>query len=1405
MQFYNIMKHLILGLFLSLAVATCSVAQNIYTFAGTGGYGNAGDGGPATAATIENVFCVVTDASRSVYFTSGNKIRKVDSNGIITTFAGVETAGFSGDGSAATAAHFNTPAGLAFDAAGNLIVTDMGNHRIRKISTAGIVTTIAGIATAGYSGDFGLATAAVLNAPFGLAIDGSGNIFFSDTANQVVREISNTGIISTVAGTGIAGYTGDGVPATTSPLNEPCGLAINSYGSLYIADYNNGFVRLLSGGNIYGVAGNGSIGYYGEYATASSAPVGNVRGVYADPGNNLYIAEGGNYRVQEIVGGVYDWLVTRAGNGTMGHTGDGGLATSAEIGNVTSITKDNQNNFYLADADNFRIRWIPCGGVPIVQSITGSVPFCQGTTISLADSTYVTSYPMSPYGYTSSNTAIATVSTGSWGNGTVTGVSGGTATITYTQTNSCGSAYYTVQVTVNPLPNPGTITGSPMLCVGVPHTLTDSIPGGVWSCATGLANIDSFTGIVSGVAPGITTISYTDTNACGASTATTPVTVYGAVPTASAISGGGSVCIGTGISLTSATTGGIGVWTSSNPSIAYAAVASGIVAGMSQGNAIITYTVVNGCGTATQTLGITVPRRNLTNGTIKTIAGNGTVGFSGDGGMGYNAELQAPQQIAHDRFGNTYIADPGNYCVRKLHPSGIISTFYNSSYNPWGLAVDTAGNVYVAERYNVPLINQIIKITPDGASSVFVPTTYTLSGIEGLCTDKKGNLYISNTEYHCVMKVTPDGTMTTFAGVLGSSGSVGDGGPATAAYLNFPYGVSSDNIGNIYIADMENMVVRKVDTNGIISTVAGTLGTYGYSGDGGPATAATFAWVYDVNVDSLNEMFISTNDNYVRKVDLNTGIITTVAGTGTAIYYGEDVPATVASMNNLFLSSDSKGNLYIVDNGNLRVREVYAGNISPITGIDSVCSGAHITLVDTTLSGSGTWSISDASLATVNSSGVVFGIASGSVIVSYTLTDTCGSGTTFKAINIKDIPAPPAIIGPSIVCIGTYTTLADSMSGGIWTSSNPLAAAVSGISGLVHGSSVGATTVTYSVSNACGTGQVSLPLTVETLPLVGVITGGDSVCLGGALSLSDTSLGGFWLTTDPIIATVEYATGIVHGVGVGTVSLSYYVSNVCGVGVMNTDVVVKPLPSVAPITGDILPCPGNFYQLFAEPIGGTWTSSDTAVATIDASGVAFNRGVGQTIFTYALTNACGTTTVADTARNIGVGNNVSVSGPLSDLAGVTVGYKANISGGIWSLKDTSIAKIVGIYGDSIQIMGVYPKFGIDTLFYTTLPCLYTAAYPIQIFSEGLVPTVSANSGNLLVCPNPTSGNFKVTVPGAGVLRLSANDGVVLKYYAAKEGDNDFSMPENIATGMYVLTFYSADGIQQRSKLVYIGK
>jgi uncharacterized protein (TIGR03437 family) len=639
---------------------------------------------PARSVPLCSVVSVAAGAHGDVYFIASGYVFQMNSEGILTRIAGTSSAGYSGDGGFAANAQIN-PYCVAVDGSGNVYLADTNNNVIRKVAPAtGIISTFAGTGTPGFSGDGGPAASAELDRPDGVALDGFGNLYIADTG-RVRKVAAATGIITTVAGGGHYDndpYSGEGGPATSAWLVPFC-VAVDGSGNLYVISL--GVVRKVTAatGIITTVAGTGIPGYSGDGGPATKAQfeAGNLA---VDGSGDIYIADVAGDVVRKVTAAT-GIITTVAGSGATGYTGDGGPATSARLNSVSAVAVDGAGNLYLADFYNFVIRKV-AAATGIIITVAGN-----------------------------------------------------------------GSAYYLdngVQATNAPLVYPSGVALDGAGDLFIADTINNVID-----------KVAAATGIVTTVA-GNGTGGY-----AGDAGPATKAGLNG--PTSVSVDGSGNLYIAD----------------SGNSAIRKVTTATGI---------------------------------------ITTVAGN----------PGLSLRLNGPQGVAVDGSGNVYIADTNNDVIRKVSAAT-------------GIITIVAGNG--AEGY-----------AGDGGLAVNAE----LGGPTGVAVDHSGNLYIADLNTNVIRKVVAaTGIITTVAG-NGSAGYSGDGGPAPKAELKSPAGVAVDGSGNLYIADQYNCSIRKVaSATGIITTVAGN-GVAGYSGDGGQATNAQISYPYGVTVDGPGNVYIADSANY---------------------------------------------------------------------------------------------------------------------------------------------------------------------------------------------------------------------------------------------------------------------------------------------------------------------------------------------------------------------------------------------------------------------------------------------------------------------------------------------------------------------------------------------------------------
>ena len=594
------MKKLLYAAFIVVFLSTITnnvKAQYITTVAGTGTGGFSGDGFAAISANINSPFGIAADGAGNIYFadSANHCIRKVNAaTSVISTVAGIGgSAGNTGDNGQATAAKLNSPVGVAVDGSGNIYISDQGNSRVRRVSAAtGIITTVAGNGTAGYVADNVAATSTRINRPYAVALDATGNFYIADYGNNRIRKVTvSTGIITTFAGTGLAGFFGDGAAATTARFRNPEGLAFDASGNLYIADCGNNRIRVVNtSGIINTVAGNATNVYAGDGIPATATGLNGPVGIAFDAAGNYYIADVQHHSVR-VVDIATNLINTAAGDGTAGYNNDCISPFVAQLNMPTGLAFDGLGNLFITDRNNNRVRKIapPCSGTPspgIVNTTAanGCTSYIPTLSLSGASSGCDISFQWESSNDGSSFTPIAGATSATYSD-TVT------APIYYDCIVTCGgsglsanstSVFLDVTDTIHLTP----ITGPDSLCPATTITLSETVSGGIWSATNTNASVSS-TGVVLGNVAGIDTIIYTATNICGTVKDSAIITVNPIVTPFVSISlstGSTTVCAGTSVIYTgNAINGGV--------SPAYTWYINGLFSGV--GNSL-TYTPVSG-------------------------------------------------------------------------------------------------------------------------------------------------------------------------------------------------------------------------------------------------------------------------------------------------------------------------------------------------------------------------------------------------------------------------------------------------------------------------------------------------------------------------------------------------------------------------------------------------------------------------------------------------------------------------------------------------------------------------------------------------------------------------------------------------------------------------------------------
>jgi cysteine-rich repeat protein len=686
-----------------------------------------------------------------------------------------------GSDSMGTSYALGNPSDVAVDLDGIAFIADPLDARIVRLHPNGTQSLVAGIGTSGFSGDGGLATNARLNAPQGVALDALGNIYIADSSNARIRKIDHDGVISTFAGTGLGTYSGDNGPALAAGLNRPIGLAVDGLGNLYIAEVNSNRIRKVdTAGIITTYAGDGtsgSPGPRGDGGPATSAQLNSIRGIAVDAPGNLYIASGNRIRKVDTLG----MISTIAGTDTAGSTGDGGQAASALLSAPYRIAVDPDGRLYITENNSNRVRRIDVGGE--ISTFAGAL-----TAGFSGDGGAATSALLrAPDGIAvdrvgnvlivdTNNQRLRRVNAA----GTISTVAG------------TGETGFTS--------NGSSALSAPLLATS--DVTFDSV-GNLYfaeSSTHRIRRVDAITGVITTIA-------------------------------------------GTGVLGTSGDGGPALMAQLTNP------------------------TGVLRVGTdlyISDSVAMTV-RKIDANGVITRVAGTVLTVGNADNVDALQATFNGPSGLAF-KGGELYIADTGNHRIRKLTAAGALTT----------IAGTTAG------------INDC---------SAGVAATAKLNTPTALAFDGSGNLLIADTNNYCIRTIDGAGDISTVAGT-GTAGFSGDLGAATAAELRNPRGLAVASNGDVYFADTGNTRVRKI-SGGTITTVAGD-GVAGFSGDGGPSTSARIDTPLGLGIDGDDRVYFSDTQigtaavRVIRKIE-TSGTITTVAGLVDPIGAGPLSTATLAS------------------------------------------------------------------------------------------------------------------------------------------------------------------------------------------------------------------------------------------------------------------------------------------------------------------------------------------------------------------------------------------------------------------------------------------------------------------------------------------------------------------------------
>ena len=1006
-------------------------------------------------------------------------------------------------------------------------------------------------------------------------------------------------------------------------------------------------------------------------------------------------------------------------------------------------------------------------------SITGTAVICAGSNSTL-------SCTSAGGTWSSSNTAVATVGTSVGTSTTVTGVVGGTVIITYTLPTGCIA---TKAMTINALPAP--IAGQfTLYCLPSSTTLTDATAGGTWTSGTAAtATIGSGSGLVNGVAPGTTIITYTLPTGCNVSVTET---VY---PTPAAITGSSNACVGTTTTYSDVTA--FGAWSTTSSTISIGS-GTGIVTGLSTGTAIVTYAVSTGC---VITKSITVnPIPSAITGSTSVCAGlNDTLTNTG-GGVWTSSEPFIASVGATSGIVTGIAA--GNPTITYTLPTSCFSTS-TITVNASPSIITGPSSVCTGMNINLNDLTTGGTWSSNNANASVGATTGVVNGVAtGIDTIKytlTDGCFVSKL---MIINQTPGaitGTDFVCAGLTSTLFNSTSGGSWSSSV---PALASIDaTAGVVTGVAAGNPVISYTSPNGCYSTTVFTINPL-------PAPIGGVTSVYCIGSTALLSDFItggswSSSNPGVATIDV-TGLVTGVAAgsaiisyvlpTGCLVTYVENitstpapitgVPTTCIATNTTFSDltafgawSSSNPTIATVGSGTGVVTGVATGTttityeLSPsclittnvtvnpdptaISGTTNVCMGSATTLTD---AGGGTWTSSIPALASVGAtSGVVTGIVAGTVDISYTLPTGC---VTSSSLTVNPLPL---ISGTTSICLGLPSPLVGNIPGGTWSSSNPAVATIGSLSGLVSAVTLGATTVTYTLPTGCiATSSVSVN------PPPAAITGTLGVCQGSTTTLSGIG-GGGWYSSNPVVASVGFGTGIVSGVSAGTATITYSLGTSC---ISLATVTVNALP--ATIAGTPVVCQEATGALSDITPSGTWSSSNTSVAIIgSSSGVVSGISGGNSTITYTISATGCIATTPVTVNPI-----APITGINNVCTGLTVTLADSLSAGVWTSAATSVATIGSSTG---VITGVTPGSAIISY---TLPdgCISITAITVNMNPAPVTGNVNVCLGATYAFTDTTTGglwsssNPSVAIVGPGTGSLSGSTlGTATIYYSLSTG------------------------------------
>lgn len=1177
------------------------------------------------------------------------------------------------------------------------------NIAVGTVSTAGVVTgmssgttTITFTPTGGCVTGTTTVTVTVDVAPVAGSITGATNvctgstITLSSTGTGGSWSTASTVEASVDAGTGVVTGSSAGTAAITYTVTNACGAATATH-------------DLTVNPTPTAITGTPAI-CVGATTTLSSTPAG---GTWAS----------GNTSIATVGTG-----------GDVTGTGAGVTVVSYTLGSCTASTT------------------VTVDLMPFTGTLSGAAAFCAGTDITLTS-------PAMGGTWASSDVSVATVGT----SGIATGVSQGTATITYTNTNSCGAASTTAVVTVDVMPDPGVISGPTAVCAsGSTITLTNTATTGTWSSSNPLAATISSTGIVTGVDPGTTTISYTVMNSCDTLAATLVVTVNG-LP--DIIGGPSVICKDETITFTSTPSGG--AWSSTAPTVVSVDGTTGVITGVAPGTATISYVLVVGCY---RTKSVTVnPLPAIIGGPSAVCVGSTMNLFNVNSGGTWTSGSPAVATIGSSS-GIVNGISAGTTVITYARPITGCSVTKIVTVNE--LPSDIVGDTVICMGRTDTFSALPSGGTWSSSGPVFASVTLTTGIVSAMNAGTARITYTTPAGCKAWKLVTVNQAPSTITG----SYTVCEGSTSTLGN-SIPFGVWSSS----------NPAVGIINTSGVVAGMSPGTSSVSYTLTNGCYRAIT------VTINPLPAPVAGP----------------TAVCTGTTIVLTGSPAGGTWSSSNLTVATTSGGTISGVTAGTAAISytlstgckrpHVITVNPSPsnISGTAAMCVGGSVLLSSTPLTG--TWISSNTAIATVGSSaGLVTGVSAGTAVITYELVGTGCRKITTATVN----PLPSAISGTAAMCVGITTTLTSTPVGGTWSSSMPAIATVGMTTGAVTGIANGTATITYRTAAGC-TGIRTV--TVNPLADAGMVLGPPTLCVGGTVTLSATVAGGTWTTASSNISVS--GTGVVTGLAPGVDTVIYTVFNSCNTATARYAMSVNPVPVIGSISGSDTICVGNASTLTVTVLGGTWSTSNSGVAIV-AGGMVTGVAAGSATISYSATNACGTSSATLEVTVIPAIDAGTISGPDTVCYHNDITLTSTTPGGVWS----SASLFVSVGSTTGIVSGMAP--GLATIRYVTanLCSTDTAYYSVYVRYDVDCPAkVAPNTsiGNeIKLYPTPTHGVVTIETPVAGMLDVYSIDSKRIGSYRVGKNITDITLQNNIAAGIYMCRFSGEDGSTAVMKIVY---